>query len=240
MHPMNPVEQYASRVQETLRRVLDSQLENIQSAARVVSDVARRDGIVYTFGSGHSQLVAIEFCQRAGGLVCFDLINDRTFGKAERLEGYARALLDNYPISTNDALIVISNSGCNPLPVEMVGIAKERGVTTIAITSLGHSHSVASRHSSGKKVFELADIVIDNCGVPGDGVVMLPGIPDRAVGPTSTLAGVFIANCVTVMAVAYCLAAGFTPGVLMSANLANGDATNRVLMEFIRARTKGW
>jgi uncharacterized phosphosugar-binding protein len=147
-----------------------------------------RDRIVYAFGSGHSQSVAIEFYYRAGGLARFDVIQEKTFGRAERLPGYAAVLLDGYPAGAGDLMIVISNSGRNPLPVEMAEEARRRGMPVIGITSLAHSRNVSARKPGGSRLFEICDVVIDNCGLPGDAMVDLDG--GVRVGASSTLAGV--------------------------------------------------
>ena len=101
----------------------------------------------------------------------------------ERLEGYARIILDNCGIRPGDVLLIVSNSGRNAVPVEMALLARERGITAVALTSLAHSGSVPSRHSSGKRLFEVADIVIDNCGVVGDAALQVDGMSTN-IGPT--------------------------------------------------------
>ena len=119
-----------------------------------------------------------------------DVLYEKTFGRAERLPGYARVLLDSYPITSHDVLLIVSNSGRNALPVEMAIEARERGIATIAITSLEHSRAVGARHASGLRLFEACDVVIDNCGVAGDAALELDGIGEPVrVGPTSTRSG---------------------------------------------------
>jgi uncharacterized phosphosugar-binding protein len=169
----------------------------------------------------------------------FDVIHDRTFGRAERLTGYAGVLLEAYPISPSDLLIIASNSGRNPLPVEMAQGARERGIPTIGITSLAHSQSVSSRAPSGKRLFEVCDVVIDNCGVPGDAVLDLGNGTPLRVGPTSTLAGAFIANSLVSLAAAELMERGIDPPVFVSANVDGGDARNQRLLEMMKQRIRG-
>jgi uncharacterized phosphosugar-binding protein len=236
---MNAAEEYHQHSKRLLDRILTTQGAAIQKAAALVADTVVRDGIVYTLGSGHSLLIAAEFYYRAGGLANFDVVHDKTFGRAERLSGYAAVLLDSYPISSNDLLFIVSNSGRNALPVEMAIEAGKRGITTVGITSLEHSGSVSSRAPSGHRLLDVCDLVIDNCGVMGDAAVPVGNGSGMRVGPTSTLAGVFIANCVTGLAVEELLRRGVNPPLFRSANLDGADAENERLLAFLRQRVRG-
>jgi uncharacterized phosphosugar-binding protein len=233
-----PADQYAAAVQALVEKIQGTQGANIARAAEVVADVVARDGIVYTFGSGHSSLIATEFYYRAGGMACYDPIPDRAFGKAELLEGYAAALMEAHPLGAKDALIVISNSGRNPLPIEMAQEARRRGAPTIGITALAHSQHVDSRHSSGQKLYMVCDVVIDTCVPLGDAVVDLGG-STRRVGAVSTIAGAFIASAITVQAAACCLQRGLDPKLFVSSNTNDGRARNKELLEFVKTRTRG-
>jgi uncharacterized phosphosugar-binding protein len=236
---MNTAYQYHRSVQRILDRIVETQMPALERAARMIADTIQRDGIVYSLGSGHSFLIAMELHCRAGGLSHFDVIYDRTFGRAERLAGYADVLLESYPISASDLLIVISNSGRNPLPVEMAMRARERGIATIGLTSLAHSRAVSSRAPGGKRLFEVCDVVIDNCGIAGDaGLDIGNGTPVR-MGPTSTLAGAFIANCLSGLAAEELISRGVHPPVLVSANIDEGDSSNQPLMEMMKRRIRG-
>lgn len=235
----NIAQQYHQQVQSILCRILETQMAALDQAASLVAETIQRSGLVYTLGSGHSLTIAAELYFRAGGMSHFDIIQDRTFGRAERLSGYAAILLESYPISANDLLIIASNSGRNPLPVEMATEARRRNVYTIGITSLAHSKAVGSRVSSGLRLFEACDLVIDTCGLPGDAAVELaPNSPAR-VCPTSTLAGVFIVNCISGMAAEKILEKGIEPPVFLSANLDGADEHNQPLLDFMRTRIRG-
>jgi uncharacterized phosphosugar-binding protein len=236
----NAADQYYERATQVLGLITQTQQEAIRRGARMVADVVKRDGIVYSLGSGHSLIVAMEFYYRAGGMAPFDIINDKTFGRAERLTGYAKVLLDSYPISCKDLLILISNSGRNCLPVEMAYEARNRGIATIGITSLSHSLSLPPRNSLGLRLCEVCDLVIDNCGVAGDASVALSSTTDDLrVGPTSSLAGVFIASSLASLAAEYLLESGHKPPVFASANIEGGDERNASLLAFMRARIRG-
>ena len=226
---------YYGKVVDNLSRVFTAQREAMEQAARAIADAVERGGMLHTFGTGHSHMIAEEAFYRAGGLVPVSPILDAglLFGDGavkstflERVEGYAGEVLSRYQLREGDVMLVASNSGRNAVPVEMALLAKEKGLTTVAITSVSHSSSVESRHSSGKKLMELVDIVIDNGGVPGDAVVDVPGLSE-AVGATSTVVGCAILNSVIVMAVEILVARGNHPPVFVSSNLDGGDAANK-------------
>lgn len=235
----NLAHEYLQIAQGILSRIVETQMPAIEQAACRVAETIQRGGIVYTLGSGHSQMVAEELYFRAGGMANFDIIHDRTFGRAERLPGYALVLLDSYPISAADMLIVASNSGRNPLPVEMALEAKKRRIGTVGITSLAHSRAVDSRAPQGQRLFEVCDIVIDTCGIPGDATVDLAPTSDLRVCPTSTLAGIFIVNSISGLAARLLLERNFQPPVLVSTNLDGSEERNRALLDFMRARIRG-
>jgi uncharacterized phosphosugar-binding protein len=237
--PANVGQQYYRQVQSLLCRIVESQMAAIRGAAELVADTVQRDGIIYGFGRGHSSMAAVELYYRAGSLVNFDIIEDRTFGRAERLPGYAESLLDAYPISSADLLIIVSNSGRNAAPVEMALGARRRGIVTIGITSLGHSRSIGSRAPGGRRLFEICDLVIDSCVPPGDATVEIGPPGAVRVCPASTLAAIFIANCISGTAASILLARGVEPPVFCSANLDGSDQRNRKLIDFMRRRIRG-
>jgi len=234
------VARYQKILNETFGRIAQTQAEALATAGRWVADRVQRGNLIYTLGSGHSLLIATELYYRAGGLQNFDVMHDKTFGRAERLPGYAKALLESYPITAADLLIIVSNSGRNELPVEMALEARARGIRTIAITSLAHSMSAAPRTVSGKRLCEVADLVIDNCGVVGDASVEL-GTAGAAVTvcPTSTAAGIFIANSIVALATQELIDRDFDPPVFASANVDAGDQKNQALLKFLRERIRG-
>ena len=122
-------------------------------------------------------------------------------------------------------------SGRNPVPVDVALRVRELGGKVIALTSMAYTTGVSSRHPSGQNLYQVADIVIDNCGCPGDGAVTLPGLQEK-VGPTSTAVGAALLNAMMTQAVQYMLEAGATPPVFMSANVEGGDEHNaKVLAE---------
>lgn len=221
-----------------LTKIQATQGEAIHRAAELWAEVIAAGEIVYILGSGHSLLPAVEAYHRAGGLVPVDIIYDPTFGKAERLPGYAQVLLDRYPVRQNGVIVIISNSGRNALPVEMALLAHERGIRTVAITNMAHTTQEPSRHPSGKRLFEIADVVIDNCGVFGDAILDIPGVPGK-VCPTSGMAGAFIMQSIVAQTIELLQARGVTPPVLQSANVTGGDEHNRAVEAKYAGRIRG-
>lgn len=230
-------QEYQQKALSILQKIIETQEEAILSASDTVAKHIANNGILYLLGSGHSLITALEASGRAGGLVPIDIIFDKTFGKIERLPGYAEYLLKDYDVD-NGVVIVISNSGRNPLPIEVALGSKDRGAKVIALTSLAHSNAVTSRHPSGKRLFEIADIVVDNCCEPGDAVIEIEGAPGR-VGATSSVACTFIINSILVEAVDNLAKMGITPPILISANLDGSDEHNDRLRALYRGRIRG-
>jgi uncharacterized phosphosugar-binding protein len=214
---------------EHLEKMIENQAAAIQKAATVVAYALAEDKSIYTFGSGHSQLIAREIAQRAGGLAPIFHLPDPIWGMVERIEGYGDLLLQQYPIISGEVIFVISNSGRNPEPIEVAMGAREKGLKVIAVTSLAHSKSVASRHSSGKRLFELADVVLDTGTPLGDAAMDFEGLPMKA-GALSTILGAAIMNAVMVEVIQLMLDRGLTPPVLISANVDGSDEHNAEIM----------
>jgi len=223
---MNKAQEFYGKINEVLAKINDTQQGKIQQAAGMVADLMANDGILYLLGGGHSLMVAAEAYHRAGGLAPVDIIHDKSFGRAERCEGYAKQLLDWYNPPTGSVVVIISNSGRNALPIEMALECKARGIKTIAITSMAHSQSVTARHPSGKRLFEIADVVIDNCGIPGDAILEVEGVRGK-VCATSTIAGAMIVNMIICQTVENLVKRGVTPPVFISANVEGGDEHNK-------------
>lgn len=224
---------YLTHLQGLLSRVIDEQLPQVHAAADLWATSIAGGGMVHVFGSGHSAAVCQDVYGRAGGLldvnwiVGDDLLPLRGMrsGAIERLSGLAAVLLDAEPIRSGDTMVVVSNSGRNAVPVEMAERARDRGLHTIAVTSVSHSRSFASRAPSGKRLFEVAEIVLDNLGTPGDAVIAVgatAGVPD--VGATSTIIGAALLQAVSVETAVRLAGMGRTPRVFVSANVDEGDA----------------
>ena len=226
--------EYLSALSGVLTTVIKTQSEPIARAADVVARAIAQGGILHTFGTGHSHLIAEELYYRAGGLVSvnpilFDglmLHRDPILSThLERLSGLAQVILESEIISDTDVALVASNSGANAVSVEIAQEMRRRGVTVIAITSLTHANSSESRAGATRRLHEVADIVIDNGGVVGDAILSIDGF-DQRVAPTSTSLGAAIANAIVAQTVANLVATGHHPRVYTSANTEGGDAAN--------------
>ena len=230
----SPVEQFAAAVREMLHRVTEQQGDAVHAAGTLVFRTLERGGLVHTFGTGHSHLLAEEIYSRAGGLLPVNVIQSAPLmlhedavasGDWERLPGVAAVLLERAAVEpSRDTLIVISNSGRNAVPIEAAEWARAHHVPIIALTSLAHSRSQSSLAPSGKKLYELADVVLDNAGQPGDSLVEVR--PGLRVAATSTIVGAFLLQSVVLSAVEQCLAAGIRPPVLTSGNVAGARDAN--------------
>jgi uncharacterized phosphosugar-binding protein len=223
-----------------LRQVEETQAGPIHAAGQLMADCLARSGLIHIFGTGHSHLLAEEIFFRAGGLAAVNPIFDSglmlhesalTSTDLERLEGYAAIVLSRYSFSTHDVMIIVSNSGRNAVPIEAAMEARRRGLPVIAVTALGYSRTSSSRHSSGKRLFELADVVLDNCGLPGDGAVQVEGLPER-ICPTSTIIGATLLHAAIYEAVSILLDQGIQPTVIRSANLDSGQDSQEILRSF--------
>jgi uncharacterized phosphosugar-binding protein len=199
------IEIYFRAVQELQHRVLNAQRDLLAKVAEKMADVILANGRIFVFGTGHSHMLAEEGYARAGGLMSVVPIFYTALmlhesiplsAKVERTPGLASDLLDRSGIKPGEILFVYSNSGVNHLPVEMALEAKKRGIVTVTVGSIAFAR-VAPLSGIGRRLAEVCDVAIDNGGVPGDGIVSIPGL-EWKVGPTSTVMGALIWNALVV------------------------------------------
>ncbi len=233
---------YIDNVNDCLTRAWSLGAESIDHAADLICEATKAKKNVYAFGCSHAGILAEEIFYRSGGMVTVNpiffpgfMLNTRPVtmtSMLERLPGLAKIIFSENKLSAGDVLIIHSVSGRNTVPVEMAEEAARNGVHTIAITNLEYSTSVTSRAPSGKKLYEVCDIVIDNCGCVSDAAVKLDGLPER-IGPTSTAVGAALLNALVIEAVEKLLAQNVVPPVFMSANIDGGTEHNaRILSEY--------
>lgn len=224
---------YLRAATAALEAIAEKQLNAIHTAAGWVAETVSQGGLLFITGSGHSHMLAEEIFYRAGGLVAVNPILDPALmlheaavrsSALERLEGLAEIHLQDAGLSQKDILVVVSNSGRNAFPVEAALAGKRIGCRVIALTSVQHSQQVSSRHSSGKRLFELADLVLDTCVGYGDAAIELPRLGVK-VGPLSTVAGAAIINAVVAQAAQVMAEQGHKPELFVSANLAEEGQT---------------
>ena len=249
-------QQTAARVlRQAFDKVVETQQDQIAAAAALVVESLTAGGVIQVFGTGHSRSFASEIAGRAGGLVPANRISlsDLTFygdltpdqvmdPYLERDPSLAAQLLGVHAIDPADIFVICSNSGGNGSTVELARLVKEQGHRLIAVTSMDHTTRITSRHPSGLRLFELADVVIDNCGVFGDAELPLPPGPDGrargAVLATSTVTSSLIAQMLVTEVCGLLVEAGEEVPVLISANIPGGDANNERLRERYGDRVK--
>jgi len=231
---------YLKEISSIINKVLETQMDKIETAARIIVNAALSKNKVYVFGCNHAGILAQELFYRTGGLAIINpvmapglTLDTRPITLTtgiERLSGYGRIIIDSLKLKEKDVLITHSVSGINSVTIDMAIRARELGVTVIALTNMDYSSKVKSRHNSGKRLFELADLVLDNCGVYGDAAVEVEGMKLR-VGPTSTVIGAAILNAVVVECAALFSKKGIIPPVFMSSNMEGGDEYNAKVLE---------
>jgi uncharacterized phosphosugar-binding protein len=244
--PGSAAADYLRRVTALLEQASRAEAATLTSAAQAVADRLAAGGMIHTFGTGHSHMLAEEIFYRAGGLARVDplLVDTLMLHRAaaastelERRPGLAAELLEEHPMDPGDVLIVASNSGGNTVAVELATMARARGVLVLAVTSLSHAHSTLAREVAGPRLPEVADIVLDTHGVPGDAIQPIPGLAPL-VGPTSTVVGAALLQALVVEVVAALVQRGVDPEVLASSNTRGGDDHNAELLARYRDRVR--
>ncbi len=226
---------YLDALASVLARARAANVESLVVAAGLVAETVARDGIVYVFGSGHSQLAALELSRRAGGLAPVQVIFDPTWGAAEHLEGYGEALMADITLGASDCLVVVSHSGATAAPVEVASRGQAGGIPVIAVTSLDVSRAACARHSSGLKLYQVAAAVLDNGASGSDAAIRLADL-DPGLGPTSTVVAAALLHEVVVSAVAGLVRRGLEPPVLRAHTEHGGREHNAALLERYRGR----
>jgi uncharacterized phosphosugar-binding protein len=233
--------EYIDHLKAMLDALCVEEMPAIEQAALVLADAIIHDHSIFAFGCTHSSLPIQDLVYRAGGLMLINPIyapaltamdaRPPTLSTSlERISGFAEAILNNTPIRAGDVLIVVSVAGRNHLPIEMAQVAKERGLTVIAVTSRAYSDHVPSRHPSGKKMYEFADVVLDDKVAKGDAILVADGVPQKFC-PTSGVINTALLQTLMAVTIEKLLERGFTPPVYRAANVEGGDEWNKKLIE---------
>jgi len=227
---------------EIMDRIQATQGAAIAKASELMANSIAAEHWVHMFGAGHAHIPIEETYPRSGGYVGYHPIAElalmnflgvvgnsgvRQFCFLERVEGYGTKIMENYELDPKDTMWIFSHSGINAVIMDVALAAKKRGVPVVATTSVEHSRGTKPRHSSGKRLFEVADVVIDSCVPKGDSVISLPGLKNK-VGPGSTLGFISVSNTVTIEVARRLLARGIEPMVNPTANLP-GDNADEVI-----------
>lgn len=237
---MKKTREYFNHIQTLLDEVLDSEERNIEEVVRLLARKIKEKKNIFIFGASHAGILAEEVFYRAGGLAVINpimesslMLNTRpvTFtSRMERLPGYGKEIAQKIPLNSGDVVICHSVSGRNPVMIDFVKEVKEKGGIVIAITNLNYSRSVEARKKGDKRLFELADIVIDNHGERGDACINFEEL-EQKVAPTSTVVGATIINSIVCGVVEELLSLGIEPPIFYSANLDGGDEKNKAIFE---------
>jgi uncharacterized phosphosugar-binding protein len=225
--------------EKKLAEVREAEAGAVAAAAEAMTKAIAGGGLVHVFGTGHSALLAMDIFYRAGGLMpVHPLFDDRVIlnyapptatTEWEKKEGWAGELVAKAGVQPGDVMIVISTSGKNGAPIDVALAAKQAGLTLIALTSRAYAAASPPGHSSGKRLHEIADIVLDNRVDPGDAAISLPGL-EQKVAPLSTVIGSALLQACVVQVTANLLARGETPPVFISSNLPGGPEHNDRMM----------
>src|SRR5215210_4673213 len=191
MTDLTPALAYLDATQAILEQIRATQLEPIGQAAAICTDSIAAGGLVHLFGTGHSRIPVEEIFPRHGSFPGFHPIvelslthhtqvvganGQRQAMYLEKLEGFGEIILRNFIFGPNDSFIVFSNSGVNGVVIDVALGAKQRGLPVIAVVSLEHCLRSEARHSSGRRLPDIADVTIDNCSPAGDALVHVPGL----------------------------------------------------------------
>ncbi|MDQ3524851.1 MAG: SIS domain-containing protein [Chloroflexota bacterium] len=229
---------YMRRLYDIVEDVLSTQGREIETAANWIADTIEQRGVVHLFGSGHSHMVAEEVFHRAGSLLPLNPMLDANltlFGSVnatllERTPGYGNVVVDSHDMRAGEVVIVASNSGVNPVPIDVVLASRARGARTIAITSDEHYRDAPSRHESGDRLAEVADLTLDTRVPRGDALVTILGVETPA-GGASSVVGVSLINALVVEAAARLQERGVNPPLIPTMNLPGGDEEMESLIE---------
>src|SRR3954471_17879982 len=227
---VNPSNQYLEHARKLVENV-QAQLPAIAQAADWFASSILAGRMVHVFGSGHSRIMVEEMWPRYGSFPGFNPIvelslsfhnlvvganGQRQAMFLENVSGLAARILRNFDLSEKDSALVASSSGCNVVPIEMAQIFREWGIKVVAIVSKAHSEASQSKHASGKKLQDFADVVLDTGAPAGDAMVTVDGL-ETPVAPGSTVGGCMLINCIKAEVAARLTAAGHPPKVLSGA-----------------------
>ncbi len=241
---------FANEVSQRLERLVAlATYGGLDAAIGLMTGAVEVGAVIQAFGTGHSEAFAMEIAGRAGGLIPTNKIALRDLvlhgslqvdelggSRLERNPDIVAELWEISPIHPGDVFVIASNSGVNGSVVGMALLAKEKGHDVIAVTSLEHTAQVKPKHSSGLRLSEIADVVIDNLAPYGDATLALPG--GIAVGSVSSITSAFIAQLLTIGVAERMNGDGRVPPLYLSANMPGGDEHNQALEKKYEGRIR--
>ena len=245
---MKGYELFFQGISAIFERIQATQGPNIEAAADLIAEAVIRDGVVHIFGTGHSNVIAEEVFGRANTLAPINQVVDLSLAGSvntvlsfytERVEGIGGLIFEHVRAQPQDVFLVISNSGRNAVPIEFARAAKEHGHQVIVETCVEFSLSQPSRHSSGKRLLDFADVILDNQTPYADVVVKVEGMKP-GLGSASGIAGSLLVHAVLVEAAMKIKERGIAPPVFMHGNLDGGMEYNQYLLDKYWLRIRNW
>jgi len=249
---MNAADRWLAAARDVLDAVTATQGDAIEAASRIFADSIAADRLVHVFGSGHSRMNTEEMFPRIGSYPGFHPIAELALSNhvgvvgpnglrqamyLEKVPGFARIILQQIKVHPGDSFLIFSSTGINGTVIELALLVKAMGLPVVAVTSLDHGRATASRHPSGKRLAEVADVTVDNCSPAGDAAVDIEGVPHK-VGPTSSIGAIAVVNALKARTAELLAERGVTPVVLTSPHFvgsAEGEQQlERVYEEYFR------
>ena len=238
---MSIIQKYRALLSDRIDQVFDTQEDSIAEAAKLCAKSIGAGKLVFTFGTGHGSFAALEMFPRTGTVTGFRPIVESTMISFHRVlgdmgalqyrfihaqEGYGKAILSAHQTDPDDTMLIFSHSGINAVTLDIAVGAKEIGMQLIGVTSIPHSSQVPSRHSCEKRLFEVADVVVDTGAPLGDAGVKVAGL-EHAVGATSTSVAIAIGQAINAATAEILVQVGYSPGIMVSPNTTSKEAANR-------------
>jgi uncharacterized phosphosugar-binding protein len=244
--PLPAAERFCREALRRLETLLDAQRQALDRAAGLCTEAIAADGLVHLFGCGHSRMLCEEMTPRQGCFVGWHTIVElaltyhnpivgpnglRQSLHLEKTPGYAEQILRNFAFGPRDVLIVISTSGIREVIIEMAEGARKRGLAVIGVVSREHCEKATPAHPSGKKLLDVADVILDNGAPQGDTILPLEGSPSKT-GPFSTLGGALVMNMLRCEVAARLVARGIEPVFLPSHQFVGSRSVEEQLEYF--------
>ena len=250
MEPLNDFG-YVEKAFANVREVLEKQADNIKAGAALMAEAIKNDRLINVYaGGGHTTLAMGEMFFRAGGLANINPLMETAlsvFNQAlkylelERTVNFGASIIKYYDIQKDDVVLFFHNIGINPATIDAAMEAKKRGCKIIAVASSYWQNEMPAdhfiRHPSGKNLFELADVCIDDYNPVGDAIVNIPGL-DTPIAPVSNIVDFTIAHLLEIETVRQCLEQGIVPPVWNSANAPGGDEKNAAYLKKYKPQIK--
>ncbi len=232
--------EYTAKVTALVNQVAVEEAKPISDSINMIQEAIKNENNIYVFGASHAGILTEELFYRAGGIAVINPIIEPSLqlgirpitatSEMERLEGYGQVIVNKYQIHENDIIICHSVSGRNSVMIDFALAAKEKGAKIIAMTNVTYSKAMNSRHSNKLRLFEIADVTIDNHGEIGDACMSVQGL-EQKVGPTSTVISTSIFNGIIAQVAEDIQASGKLCPILNSANVDGGDELNAQIFE---------